>query len=315
MNDTLAKFKELKKEQTINLRCSLAVVKRTRSKNPEQMFSIKYIDVSEDLEKKLKNIVVRKILLAKSCEKYSYDCSEPDEDSVKTIENDRTDFMYIYDNLVKANPEVDKIRSAVDLMEFKPEAYLIVLRDNVNIKIVGFRTIPPNWKIARRKGLESILFKEHRFENLEEQDIFSIYNSVDFIHYEGILFALSVKNFESALKFKEGMYAKVHELNKDVEELGLFRNFDLLQKAAEEKVSLLRKLATIKNLEHYKNPEFIKNLKEVVLKKGWNINFDGDKILITEDSLEDILSVLQDKRLHSEISLQDFDVTSKKNIG
>ena len=76
----------------------------------------------------------------------------------------------------------------------------------------------------------------------------------------------------------------------------------------------LRKIATIRNLGHFRNPLFIQRLEQLSLAKGWNINFENGQIVFTEQSLDDILTLLQNKRLHSELTDQDFDVESAKPI-
>jgi hypothetical protein len=48
--------------------------------------------------------------------------------------------------------------------------------------------------------------------------------------------------------------------------------------------------------------------------KGWNIIFENGKIIFTDETVDDILTLLQNKRLHSELTDQDFDVESAKPL-
>jgi hypothetical protein len=76
----------------------------------------------------------------------------------------------------------------------------------------------------------------------------------------------------------------------------------------------LRKIATIRNLGHYKDPVYLRRLQLLCVAKGWNIQFENEQIVITEDNLDDILTLLQNKRLHSELTEEDFDVESTKLV-
>ena len=48
--------------------------------------------------------------------------------------------------------------------------------------------------------------------------------------------------------------------------------------------------------------------------KGWNITFENGQIVFTDDTLDDILTILQNKRFHSELTDEDFDVESAKPL-
>ena len=62
------------------------------------------------------------------------------------------------------------------------------------------------------------------------------------------------------------------------------------------------------------NPIFLQRLQQVSALKGWNINFENGQIVFTEETLDDILTLLQNKRLHSELTDEDFDVESAKPL-
>ena len=76
----------------------------------------------------------------------------------------------------------------------------------------------------------------------------------------------------------------------------------------------LRKLSTIQNLKYYKNEKFLTRMKELSKKKKWDVQFDDGQVVITEENLDHILSILQNKRLHSEFTEEDFDVDSVKPL-
>jgi hypothetical protein len=73
-------------------------------------------------------------------------------------------------------------------------------------------------------------------------------------------------------------------------------------------------LATIKNLGYYKDQNYLTKFKAVNEAKNWGIEFDNGQIVITDETLDDVLTVLQNKRLHSELSEEDFDVEGVKKL-
>jgi hypothetical protein len=174
--------------------------------------------------------------------------------------------------------------------------------------------LPENWKLKRSRGLISLLYKENRFEDIEEENIFSISSLVDLFYYNNLLFILSKKEFERGLNFREGMINNANALYEEVKEQNLFVNMDILQQRVGNNQRYLRKIATIRNLGHYKNPVYLQRLQQLSGEKGWNIQFDKGQIIITEENLDDVLTLLQNKRLHSELTEEDFDVESTKLV-
>jgi hypothetical protein len=309
---TQIKFRRLKQLDLQETYVSLAIVGEYKRRR-ESQYRIKYIQIDNALERKLRNIIIRKIEQANSFEEYDFECPEPEEDLVRTIESESTDFFRIKEILESLNPEEDKIESLDELV--KAKAYMIILRNNDSILTIGFKTIPENWKMKRDRGLIPLLFRENQFIDLEDENVFSIANTIDFIAYEDVLFILSKKNFEYGLNFREGMIAKADELYEEVGEINLFVNMDILRNRVGNNQRYLKKIATIKNLGYYRDLSFLQRFRAINQHKGWGIQFQDDgQIVITEEKLDDILSILQNKRLYSELTEEDFDVPSAKKI-
>jgi hypothetical protein len=305
------KFNQLK---TLNLQdsfVSLAIVKEYK-KDRVSHYNIEYVEIEDELENRLREIIISRLNKANSFEEYSFDCPEPEEDLVRTIQYESTDFFKIMETLLTLNPEEDKVDSVEDLI--KAKSYIIVLRDNDGIQLAGFKSIPENWKLKKSKGLIPLLFENNTFKDLETDNIFSISSTVDFIFYDELLFILSKKAFEQGMNFREGMIAKANLLYEETEELNLFVNIDILKTRVGNNQRYLRKLATIKNLGYYKDQNYLTKFKAVNEAKNWGIEFDNGQIVITENTLDSVLTVLQNKRLHSELSEEDFDVESVKKL-
>lgn len=91
-------------------------------------------------------------------------------------------------------------------------------------------------------------------------------------------------------------------------------SIDILKNRVGNNQRYLRKIATIKNLGYYKDQSYLAKFKVVNESKNWGIEFDKGQIVITDDTLDDVLTVLQNKRLYSELSEEDFDVESVKRL-
>lgn len=301
----------LKRENLNNADVQLAVIKEYKRDRVSQ-YDIDFVRINGPLQNRLRNIVIRKIENSNEIENYNYDAPEPEEDLVNTISYEETDFFRIMEQLVALNPEEDMIEDVNELV--KAKAYVIILRVRDEIKVVGFKTLPENWKMKRAKGLIPLFWNEDRFEDLEQENVFSISNTIDFLYYNEMLFILSKRNFEQGLNFREGMINKADLMYQEVRDLNLFVNMEILTARVGNNQRYLRKIATIRNLGHYQNPQFLQRMREIVEAKGWNIGFENGQIVFTDETLDDILTLLQNKRLHSLITEEDFDVTSVKLI-
>ncbi len=304
-------LQKLKKIDLSNANVTLAVVKEYKRDRVSQ-YTTKYVPIDQALETRLRNIIVKHINNSNTVEKYTFDCPEPEADQVRVINYEETDFYRIFDNLEDLNPEVDIIENVDELV--KSKAYMIILRNSEGIQVVGFKTLPENWRMKRNKGLIPLLFNENRFEDLEEENVFSISNMVDIFYFNDFLFILSKQNFERGLNFREGMINNAEELYQELSDLNIFVNLDILTDKVGNNQRYLRKIATIRNLGHYRNPVYLERLQQLSTSKGWDIQFEDQQIVITEETLDDILTLLQNKRLHSELTEEDFDVESSKPV-
>jgi hypothetical protein len=305
------KFRNLKQLNLQNAEVSLAVVKEYK-RNRVSQYVVNYVQINPRLETRLRNIIIGKIEAANTFETYTYDCPEPEEDEVRAINSNETDFFRIFEQLQTLNPEEDIIEDIDELV--KAKAYLIILRNDEGIQTVGFKTLPENWKMKRDRGLIPLLYRENRFEDLKEENVFSISSFVDLIYFDEALFILSRKNFESGLNFRDGMIARANELYQEVQVANLFVNMEILTNRVGNNQRYLRKMATIKNLGYYQDANYLLRLRAISEQRNWGIQFQDGQIVITEEHLDAILTLLQNKRLHSELTDETFDVDSAKRL-
>src|SRR5690606_5548110 len=113
-------------------------------------YTVKYVPIDQLLENRLRNIIINHINNSNVVEEYAYDCPEPEADQVRVINYEETDFYRIFDQLTELNPEEDIIEGVEELV--KSKAYMIILRNADGIQVVGFKTLPENWRMKRNKG-------------------------------------------------------------------------------------------------------------------------------------------------------------------
>jgi len=167
-------FKKLKETDFKSHDCYLAVVSEYK-KNRESKYSIKYVKIEEKLQRRLKRILLKKVNDSNTFEEYSYDCPEPEEDQVRAINYESTDFYSIYSTLVEVDPEKDVVEDVTELL--KTKSYMIILRDENGISLVGFKKLIENWKLKHSRGWIPLFFEGEMFRDLEQTDVFNISNT------------------------------------------------------------------------------------------------------------------------------------------
>ncbi|AQG80512.1 Kiwa anti-phage protein KwaB-like domain-containing protein [Spirosoma montaniterrae] len=306
------KLNGLKRINFDNLSTQLVVVKAV-NRNRQFRYTLRYVPIEDKLSQRLHNLMQRKVESANICTEYTLDCLEPEVDMVLGMERSETDFSIIAEQLSELDPNVDIIQDVKELEQ--SSSYLIVMRDTEGIQLIGFKVLPENWKAKGRKNLISLLFKGNEFIDLDESPVFSISKTIDVVSFEDTLFILSKKEFERGLNYREGMKNSAQEFYNDVDVQKLFVNLDSLTNKVGDNIRLMRKVAHVKKLGYYKDPAFILRLCEVCTNRDWHeISFVNSQIVLSEDNIEAVLTILADQRLLSELTSNIYDVNSAKRF-
>ncbi|MDH6056130.1 Kiwa anti-phage protein KwaB-like domain-containing protein [Umezakia ovalisporum] len=312
-NTLKLKFRELKNASRLELSAQLVMVKYSTNRDRTRTYSLKYVPTTEKLEKRLKSVVLKKVEESNDYQDYSLDSLEPEEDGILGLDYSETDFFAIFKQLQTIDPETDVITGVEELELSK--SYLIVLRNIDGIQLVGYKALPENWKIKGKKNLLSLLFKDNQFTDVEEGQIFSISKTVDSIYFQETMFILSKKDFERGLNFREGMKANTQNFYNEVQDIGLFVNLNLLSQKVGDNLRLMRKVAQVRNLGHYKNQHFLSKLQAYCGSPGWeDLCFNGGQIVLDDSNIEGVLNALADKRLLSELTQTHYEVDSAKKL-
>lgn len=168
--------------------------------------------------------------------------------------------------------------------------------------------------MKKEHTITNLFFSEYMLVNIKKNEIFEIDNSVDFFSLNGSIFIIDQKNFEILLNFRESMIKKKVEIVKEFAKLGLFVDATEILEIVGENTKRLRKLAKVQSYAYYKNPTFLKQLENANRMENWGLEYKNNKINITKDNIDAILSILSNSRLKSPINEESFDVGEKEKL-
>ena len=278
---------------------SIAILLKKKYVKSDDHESIFYVDTTDLTQNTLKSIVSECIEPINNVEKYTVDYPDSETNQARSIKSQETEFSTIYDILKGRDRGKHVVKNIEGIA--KARAYMIVIREDLDIVAVGFRRIPENWGTRKEKGFISLFYQEERLEVLGTEPIFSIANSIDFIFYKDELFIFSKKGFELGLNYHDDMLKSVQKFY-DNDANDFFQEVGTLKQYIGKNVSRLRKVIKIHELGIYKNKQHRERIKELSKEKDWNIEFQDEKIVITEENIKHLLYVLQDKHLYSDIT-------------
>ncbi len=306
-------FNKLQKLDLAQCSISLCIIKKTKKKEIEDRYLISYVRTGEEIEEKLKSIISQCIQPIENVEEYTVDCSESVEDQVWSIKSNKTDFSAVLGIIKDLSPEKDVVNSSKDIVGAK--AYAIVVSDGSDIKAVGFRKIPENWETKIKKGLIFACFKvPGTLEFLDKKSVLSIADNIDFISYSDELFIFSKKGFEVGLDYRKRIIKNAKSF---FEKNDTIEGIEYLKEHVGDSLPLSRKIVKIQELGVYKNEKYSQRIQVLNERYGWGFQFRGEKIIIdkkNKESMDTLLSVLQNKRLYSEITDEHFDAESTKLV-
>jgi hypothetical protein len=159
------------------------------------------------------------------------------------------------------------------------------------------------------------VFKNNVLVDIDQKQVFQVDGKVDFISYQDTMFILDKGNFETVLNFRDGMVKIREEFVAILSKLTYFENPAYINELVGDNVVLLRKLSQAKKSAYYSDATYMASLMNVVKNKNWPLEISGDgKIIISRDSVELVLRLLNNGRLESLINHEEFYVDVKKPV-
>lgn len=277
-------------------------------RNKKASYKTKSINTRDELKTKLYNIVLK--VIEKSGKVIEYeDLTVDQDDDVLYIESEITDFELILVDINKGS-DAEKVKNIDELKN--TWAYVIEIQDDKN-RVLGVKKLSKEWDMTKNNFI-NLIFQQQEFVDLNESNIFKIYNSLDFLWFDGGLYIFDKRNFEKALNFRERLIKSKNEVLEDIKKENILDDVDLLKDSVGENMKYLRKLGQIKKNGYYKFPNYIANLKIVNKQEKWGLRIENDKIIVEEDKIDLILTVLNNGRLKSLVTFETFDVDTKKKV-
>jgi len=94
----------------------------------------------------------------------------------------------------------------------------------------------------------------------------------------------------------------------------LFADVELIRQKCGSNLRYLRKLATIQKNGYFRDPEYMARLVALNDSQGWGLNIRDGKIVVTDDTVDKILSLLNNDLLNSPVNDERFEVSVKRRL-
>ncbi len=301
---------QLNEKQWNQATVSLYIVKR-RLVQRQAKYTIHHVNADDALRLKLRSVVVGKIKAADQVREYDYVTSDLDDDAL-ALETNETDLHGIIQTLCGS----DEIETITELSQLINTWFYIIRLDLPGTPaLFAVRKVSGSWSTKKVSTLVSMIFRDNMLVDLDQQDIFRIDGVVDFYAYDGLIFVLNKKTFEAALNFRVSLEHKRDQIVAELQGLEVFEDIDSLRDLVGDNMRKLRKLSQIENAGYYRRKDYMQRLKRVSAAKGWGLQYDSNnRLVVTEDKIDLILTLLNNDRLTSDINSECFDVEVKHSI-
>ncbi|MEY4591142.1 MAG: hypothetical protein RIR18_37 [Pseudomonadota bacterium] len=288
---------------------SFWLVKRRIEKHTAR-YSVLRVNTDKKLQNRLRGYLKQQ-LQSRDFHLAEYAFSNADgDDTLFTIAADTTDFPKVE----KAINDGFNNGHVTQYDELLNSWAYVVLFENGNDRLFAWRKISTATQPKKVKARQATFFFEQKLVDIEDKDIFMIAPRFDFFVHEGTILIANKKEFESSMNFREGMKAKAAEVIKDFAESKIFQNVGLIEKYVGDNLHRLRKMASILKSGYYKQDDYIKKMIQVSKEEGWELKVVDGEILVEEETIELLLKLLNNERLHSLINGEVFDASVKTHV-
>ena len=311
MSTLETKLKKLKGFDLSTFHANLWIIKRElkvvdRTAKYEPLF----VEIENKLRKKLTTIVKKAVAPSNHVQAYEFLNADQDEDTALSVSASDTDLKSIQDK-IHLGSDGSKVTDVAQL--FNSWAYAIQLTQGKH-EILAIRKITEGWKVKQVERYLQVVFRDRMLVDLDDKAVFRLEAGIDFFSFEDDIFILNKRRFESVLNFRQGMEKSRDEVLEVLSNSGIIDKPNVLKDAISDKLLFLRRIASIKKNAYYKQEDFLKKCKEVCRKRKWPVEFDGDKMIVTPDNVDIVLRLLNQDRLTSLITDEDFDVDAKHKV-
>ncbi len=240
---------------------------------------------------------------------YDYNNTDGD-DALFTIDADATDFGKV-EKAISAGFKVPQVTRYEELL--KSWAYVILFEKDGQ-KLYAWRKINADTQPKKAASKDLAFFLNQKLVDMDDKEVFMIYQSYDFFVYDGTALIANKRQFESSMNFREGMKANGEEVLKAFEQLNIFDGVGHIREFVGTNLHHLRKLSSIRKAGYYKQVDYMERLIRVNKKEKWELKIENGKIVIERDTVELLLKLLNNDRLRSPINDEWFDSAAKAAV-
>jgi Domain of unknown function (DUF4868) len=180
--------------------------------------------------------------------------------------------------------------------------------------LLAVRKTNATWSTRRSSGILRVVFEDEELD-VDERPAFSLEPFFDFFVFGADVFVSNKARFESVLAYRAGHVEAFQELVAEPDFLGIFSDVAAITAFVGANKIHLRRAIAIREKGHFRDAQFMQNLRAQCAAMGLTIAFDVDgRIVPTAETCRDIFQALLDHRLDSRLSKQIYDVQSTEAV-
>lgn len=269
----------------------------------------RWISLTAELSSQIKFTATQTI--ESRTELLSYDLlAQNNEQSFLAIERDET---YASEIIEKSAAELPGKRIK-KLKELENAAFYVVKFYGGQGTLYCAKKVDNSWQTRKQNGLMSVIFSEDVLD-LNERPSFNISRDFDFLIFRDTLFISHKRNFESVLSHRAEYLESFSTLKADPDFSRLFSNLGHIASYVGTNRMHLRRAYMIWEKGHFRDANFIRNLRTHAPRLNLAIEFDEQsRIVTTAENCRDIFQALLDHRLNSLLSEKVYDVPNATSI-
>ncbi len=283
---------------------SVWLFKKGRRKEGIPRFNARWVDTDDELDQALREVVTSEIARISEVRPYGL-LAENNEASALKISAEETHIGLIIEQTAAPSRDL-KITSSEEANNTL--FYVIKLNDGPRA-LYAVRRTDSSWQSRFGRTGMPVLFKGTRLK-LNPNPGFYISRAVDFLVLGDDVLITKKLSFESITEYKQAHVEDFEALKKEAAFQALFVSIDVLVTFIGTNKIRLRRAAAVKSKGYYKDPVFLRRLKDRYQEFGLQLQFDtsGRIVASTDESCADVITALLDHRLQSPFSNAIYDV-------
>lgn len=287
---------------------TLWVVKKS-TRGGEPRLTGRYVDTERSLDAELKSAMRNEINRITEVQEYGL-LTENNESSALSSSTAETHAGLIVEGTAEEVPQ----NKADALKKVQNSAFYVIKLVSGDTVVRGVRKTDPSWRVRKVVNAITVCFSDEQL-GIDTTPTLYISHQIDFLIADDIVFVLNKANFESIVNYKKAHKEDFQRLLQEPEFAGAFAQTEALEAYVGENKIQLRRASAIRHRGHYKDPDFMRNLREQHDIYRLNIDFDAKgKIVATPETCRDIFQALLDHRLTSGFSENVYDVADVKPV-